>query len=115
MSIASRSFTALAAVLCLEGAALAADAPPAADVLTKLHESNLKEIEMGKIAQKNGQSKEVKSYGKMLVKDHTAADSKVKQLAKQENVDLPATPPAMNHDDMGTGADFDKKFVQSMV
>src|SRR5206468_10754547 len=61
MSIASPSFAALAAVLCLQGAALAADAPPAADVLTKLHESNLKEIEMGKIAQKNGQSKEVKS------------------------------------------------------
>src|SRR5206468_462522 len=55
------------------------------------------------------------SYGKMLVKDHSAAESKVKQLAKKEKVELPATPPAMDHQDLGTGADFDKKFVQTMV
>lgn len=118
MSIATSTSTSLALVaslFCFNAVALAADAPPASEVLTKLHESNLKEIEMGKMAQKSGQSKQVKSYGKMLVKDHSAADGKVKALAKQEKVELPAAPPAMNHDDMGTGADFDKKFAQAML
>ena len=75
--------------------ALAADAPPAtADVLGKLHESNQKEIAMGKMAQKNGKSKEVTTFGKTLVKDHTAADKKVLTLAKQEKVELPKPAPA---------------------
>jgi len=110
---------ALAAVL-LSGAwgaaAVAADPPPTADVLMKLHHSNQKEIAMGKLAQKNGQSKGVKNYGKKLVKDHTAADKKVMAMAKQQKVDLMAGE-APKHDmgDMGTGADFDAKFIQAML
>src|SRR5205085_935597 len=61
-----------------------------------------------------GQSKEVKAFGKTLVTDHSAADKKVKALAKKENVDLPAEKPAMDHDDM-TGTDFDSKFAKSML
>jgi len=93
--------------------ALAADAPATADVLGKLHESNQKEIAMGKMAQKNGKSKEVTSYGKMLVKDHSAADKKVLTLAKQEKIELPA--PAAAKEDMPMGADFDTTFAKSMV
>jgi len=95
--------------------ALAADPPPAtADVLGKLHESNQKEISMGKMAQKNGKSKEVTSYGKTLVKDHTAADKKVLALAKQEKIELP-TPAAAKEDMPSMGADFDASFAKSMV
>lgn len=107
------------AVLFVAGAVLsadpawAADAPATAEVLGKLHASNRKEIDMGKMAQKSGQSKEVKDFGKTLVKDHTAADKKVLGLAKKQKIELPAPPP-MQHDDM-TGADFDKKFAQSML
>ena len=93
--------------------AWAADAPATAEVLGKLHAGNRKEIDMGKMAQKSGQSKEVKDFGKALVKDHTAADKKVLALAKKQKIELPA-PPAMQHDDMA-GADFDKKFAQAMV
>ena len=50
---------------------------PTATVLNKLHLSNQKEIEMGKVAEKGGQSKDVRNFGKDLVKDHTAADKKV--------------------------------------
>lgn len=101
------------ALLALATPAMAADAPATADVLGKLHESNQKEIAMGKMAQKNGKSKEVTSYGKMLVKDHSAADKKVLALAKQEKVELPA--PAAAKDDMPMGADFDAAFAKSMV
>ncbi|HEY4186433.1 MAG TPA: DUF4142 domain-containing protein [Polyangia bacterium] len=104
------------ALLAFSTPALAADAPVTADVLGKLHESNQKEISMGKLAQKNGQSKDVTKFGKMLVKDHTAADKKVEALAKQEKLDLPAPAP-MKDDDMpkGTGAEFDTNFAKSML
>ncbi|HEX2660997.1 MAG TPA: DUF4142 domain-containing protein [Polyangia bacterium] len=100
--------------LLLGGAARAADGPATSDVLAKLHESNQKEIAMGKVAQKNGQSKDVIKYGKTLVKDHSAADKKVIALAKKEKLELP-TPPEAKHDDMGKGADFDSKFAKDML
>jgi putative membrane protein len=102
------------ALVCLSFPALADDAPATADVLGKLHHSNQKEIEMGKTAEKNGTSKEVKDFGKTLVKDHTAADKKVTALAKQEKIDLPAP----MKDDMAAipaGPDFDAKFGQAML
>jgi putative membrane protein len=111
----TRPFLALSVFVFAPGLALAADPPAPAEVLSKLHESNLKEVEMGKLAQKQGQSKEVKAFGKTLVQDHTAADKKVKALAKQEKAQLSAEAPAMKHEDLGTGAEFDTKFAQSML
>jgi putative membrane protein len=106
---------ALAALLAIPATARAADAPTATEVLTKLHQSNQREIEMGKMAEKNGQSKQVKAYGKTLVEDHTAADKKVKALAKQEKVDLPAQAEPASHEQMAPGPDFDTKFAKAML
>jgi putative membrane protein len=109
---------ALTTLLLLGGAARAADAPQTADVLGKLHHSNQMEIEMGKLAQKNGQSKDVKDFGKTLVKDHSGADKKVAALAKKEKIDLATSTPAMKDDDaskLPAGADFDPKFAQAML
>jgi len=97
-----------------------AEAPPrtTAEVLGSLHEADQKEIQAGRIAQKNGTSKAVKDYGKMLVKDHTAADDQIAAVAQKENVDLVAATPAPGPNDMGTmasGPDFDKKFAQEML
>src|ERR1700710_490242 len=91
------------AALTVGSAAWAADSPATADVLGKLHESNQKEIAMGKMAEKNGKSKEVTSFGKTLVKDHSAADKKVLSLAKAEKIDLPKPAPAK--EDMPMGAE----------
>jgi putative membrane protein len=91
---------------------------PTAEVLGNLHQSDQKEIQAGQIAQKDGKSKAVKDYGKMLVRDHGAADDKVAALAQKENVDLVAATPAPGANDMGTmatGPDFDKKFAQEML
>jgi putative membrane protein len=105
-------------LLVAEGAGRAASPPTTAEVLGDLHQSDQKEIQAGQIAQKDGQSKAVKDYGKMLVKDHTAADKKVAALAAKESVDLKASTPAPGANDMGTmasGPDFDKKFAQEML
>jgi putative membrane protein len=112
------------AMACVSGLLLAsgmgwtADAPMTATVLGKLHHTNLKEISMGKLAQKSGRSKEVKVYGQTLVKDHTAADQKVVALAKQEKINLETHTPPMTDADMPVipaDADFDAKFGRLML
>jgi putative membrane protein len=90
-----------------------------AEVLSKLHHSNQMEIAAGKLAQEKGQSKDVKSFGKTLVTDHSAADKKVMALAKAEKIDLPADMP-MPSDKMdkmkaASGAEFDKMFASHML
>lgn len=87
---------------------------PTAAVLGKLHHSNEKEIEMGKTAEKAGQAKDVRNFGKLLVKDHTAADKKVVALAKEEHIDLAASGSTSDHMPE-PGADFDAKFSQMML
>ncbi|HSS39170.1 MAG TPA: DUF4142 domain-containing protein, partial [Polyangia bacterium] len=107
--------------LMLAGSGRAAETPnptKTTDVLGSLHESDQKEIQAGEIAQKNGKSKAVREYGRMLVKDHTVADEKVAALAHRESVDLVAATPAPGPNEMGTmatGPDFDKKFAQEML
>jgi putative membrane protein len=98
----------------------AAEGPPPAEVLGKLHHANQMEIEAGKLAQHKGVSKGVKDYGKMLVKDHTAADKKVMTLARQLQVE-PESPPGMADDKLmeaaknATGPAFDQAFAAAMV
>jgi putative membrane protein len=108
----------LAGALALFGGnALAADPPATADVLNKLHASDQKEIQAGKTAEKEGQSKQVRDYGKMLVKDHTAADKKVTSLAKKEKITLGSTQAgAEEMQNMpAAGSSFDDKFARDMV
>ena len=100
------------------GVVRAADPPSTADVLDKLHKSNLTEIEAGKLAQDNGHSKATKDYGKMLVSDHTSADNQVRALAKEEKIDLSASTPVVGSKslaDLTAGPAFDRRFARSMV
>jgi putative membrane protein len=90
-----------------------------AQVLSKLHHSNQMEIAAGKLAQEKGQSKDVKTFGRTLVTDHSAADKKVMALAKDEKIDLPADmpmpPDTMDKMKAASGAEFDKIFASHML
>jgi putative membrane protein len=111
------AMTGMAACL-LVGVARAAEPPSTAEVLDKLHNSNLTEIEAGKLAQDNGHAKATKDYGKMLVSDHTSADKQVVALAKEEKIDLSASTPvvgAKSLADLSAGPAFDRRFARSMV
>lgn len=108
----------VAAMVLSAGPARAAETIDTATVLVKLHQSDEKEIAMGKLAQKDGKSAEVKSFGKTLVKDHTAADKKVSKLAKEEKIGLGSTPDA-DFDGavakMAAESDFDAHFARMML
>jgi putative membrane protein len=94
------------------------------DVLTKIHATNQKEIEAGKLGESHAKNKDVIAYAKTLIKDHTAADEKVMAFAKAQNIDLGTTASgvtAMNKKDLAhltdiaTGDQFDNHFVQMMI
>jgi putative membrane protein len=50
--------------------------------LAKAIGGNFAEVSMGDLAQQNGQSDAVKSYGRMLSTDHAAANQKALDAAK---------------------------------
>ena len=88
--------------------------------LMKAMEGNLAEVQMGELAQKNGQSAEVKSYGQMLQQDHNAANQKALAAAKKLGVNAPSAPSPKqkaDYDKMAKaqGAAFDKAFAKHMV
>jgi putative membrane protein len=83
-------------------------------------EGNLAEIQMGELAQKNGSSEGVRSFGQMLQRDHTDANQKAMTVAKDVGVTPPNEPNAKQkaeYDRMSklTGARFDSEFARMMV
>jgi putative membrane protein len=101
---------------------------PNAEILSELHESNQAEIGMGKLALERATTPQVKSYGEMLIRDHSAADRKVTEIARNIGAQLsPMAAPSTeqkketNHDaavremlEGKKGRDFDWNFLQAM-
>lgn len=91
-----------------------------ADYLVEAAALNLKEIEIGKLAQEKGVSQDVKNFGKMLVTDHEKALEETKALADKKSITLPTS---ISEDDLDkhnklkeeSAKDFDKKFADMMV
>jgi putative membrane protein len=93
---------------------------PSEAFLKKAIEGNFAEVSMGDLAQKNGQSDGVKSYGKMLSTDHASANQKALDAAKGLGMNPPTGPNAKqkaDYDKMSkmSGAGFDKMFATHMV
>ena len=51
------------------------------------------EVAMGRMAEQNAQSEDVKSFGKRMVTDHAKANEELKSIAAQKNVQLPSKEP----------------------
>jgi len=88
--------------------------------ITEAIQGNLAEVDMGKLAQQNGASDGVKSFGQMLQKDHADANEKAKAAAKTAGVAAPTAPSAKqkaDYDRMSKlkGAQFDTEFATHMV
>jgi putative membrane protein len=90
------------------------------DFMVKAASGGLLEVELGKLAQTNGSSAAVKDFGKMMVMDHTKANTELVTLAKAKNITVPSVPgeDAQKHIDelkAKNGAEFDKAYVDLMV
>jgi putative membrane protein len=112
--------SAVCACLILTATAALAQSSATKKFLSQAIEGNYAEVKMGELAQKNGQSEGVKSFGKMLVDDHGQANQKAIDAAKSMNVATPSGPNAKqkaDYDKMArmTGPSFDKSFAQHMV
>jgi predicted outer membrane protein len=93
---------------------------PSEAFLKKAIEGNFAEVSMGDLAQRNGQSDGVKSFGKMLSTDHATANQKAMDVAKGIGMNPPPGPNAKqkaDYDKMSkmSGASFDKTFATHMV
>jgi putative membrane protein len=86
----------------------------------KAASGGMMEVQLGQLAQKNGQSQRVKNFGAMMVKDHSKANTELKAIAESKNISLPTTliPEHQEHVTMlqkVTGAEFDKQYMEMMT
>jgi putative membrane protein len=90
------------------------------EFITEMAETRLKDLEEGKIAQQKSTTKELKSYGTLMVNDQTEMLQEIKKLAARKNVSVPSTLGPDNAEGLKAlmdvhGKSFDKKFIKMMI
>jgi putative membrane protein len=83
-------------------------------------QGGMAEVKLGQLAQDKGLSYSVKNFGKRMVDDHSKAGDKLKDVASQENITLPADIAAKDqatYDRLSklNGAAFDRAYAKNMV
>ena len=58
--------------------------------MKKAAKGGMMEVAMGEVADQNGQSDDVKSFGKRMVTDHGKANDELKSIATKKGVQLPS-------------------------
>jgi putative membrane protein len=107
----------LVATLSLVGVAIAQNAPAGKSsslsvkdktFIKKAASGGMMEVAMGNLAAQNGQSDDVKSFGKRMVTDHSKANDELKSIAEQKGVKLPSKEPT-------TKWTSDKAYMNMMI
>jgi putative membrane protein len=83
-------------------------------------QGGMTEVKLGELAAANGMRDDVKEFGQMMVKDHTAINVDLKALAAQKGVTLPDSLDAKHQgmvDKMAalTGSGFDDAYINGMI
>jgi putative membrane protein len=83
-------------------------------------QGGMTEVKLGELAATNGMRDDVKEFGQMMVKDHTAINDNLKALAAQKGVTLPESLDAKHQgmvDKMAalTGPGFDNAYINGMI
>jgi len=80
---------------------------------------NLQEINSGKMAVQKASRSDVRSFGQMMIADHSKAQVKLMQLAKSKGIQLPepatTTPPSDMNMGKVSGDNFDRMYIHNMV
>lgn len=82
------------------------------DFMKKAAEGGMKEVEMGRMAEQQGKSADVKAFGKRMVTDHSKANSELMAIAAKKGVKLSNAAPKMPK---MNGGNFDKDYMAAMV
>ncbi|HTL09649.1 MAG TPA: DUF4142 domain-containing protein [Chitinophagaceae bacterium] len=88
--------------------------------LVKAANGGMAEVALAQLAKEKATDTAVQHFADMMIADHGAANEKIKALAAERNVTLPAAPSddeQKKATDLGkkTGKDFDKEYVNTMV
>ena len=86
----------------------------------KAAEGGLAEVELGKLAQDKSPTQSVKEFGSMMIKDHSAANEKLKAIAEAKSLKLPTSPSVgqmatKTKLEVLSGKTFDKSYIKGMV
>lgn len=108
------------AVGCAKGSKPAQTMPMDKAFLDKVSEINLAEVELGMLAQKNGNNDAVRMFGKLMVSDHSGGEKATKQLASGLKVMIPEKPgqdavKLKAQLSQMRGTNFDKDYIRHMV
>ena len=111
--------TLLVLVLGLPGAAWAASNPDAS-FYKSAAEGGTAEVAAGHLAQDKGHSQQIKDFGAMMVKDHSAANEKLQSLAASKSLTLPTRSSVSQmvtkaRLDVLSGDTFDKSYVRAQI
>jgi putative membrane protein len=83
-------------------------------------QGGMTEVKLGELASTNGMRADVKEFGQMMVKDHTAINDDMKTLAAQKGVTLPDSLDAKHQAMVDkltalTGSEFDDAYIAGMI
>lgn len=86
----------------------------------KVANGGMMEVALGKLAEQKSANAKIKDFGSMMVKDHTNANDKLKEIATQKNISLPSSisqDDQKHIDDLSkeNEKDFDKDYIDMMV
>jgi len=78
------------------------------------------EVEAGKLAQEKGTAADVKAFGAMMVKDHTAANEKLKAIAEQKKIEVSTDAELLDKAkamilDLRSAKSFDQAYANNQV
>ena len=90
------------------------------EFVTRAGEGGLMEVALGKLAQTNGSSPDIKAYGKMLETDHGMGNADLQGIAVAERIQMPpglTVDQTMHIKEMEAkrGANFDNHFIDMMI
>lgn len=91
-----------------------------ASFMTKAAIGGMMEIKMGQVAQERGTNSRIKSFGAMMVNDHSDINSTLKMLAEKKGVALPDSLDNSHQADIENlindkPSKFDKDYIDEMV
>jgi putative membrane protein len=97
-----------------------AESSPDASFYKNLAEGGLAEVDAGHLAQSKSTNAQVKEFGAMMVKDHSAANDKLKSLADSKGVKLPTSSSAMQQASEAklkalSGQTFDRSYLRNQL